>query len=436
MISKSKNANENYLAKIVHIDTFKEHPNADRLKIATVDFMDIITAKDNSTGWYIYFPTESRIHQEILSKLNLYRNRSSEPSLNVNPEQSGFFEKNRRCRAVKLRGTKSFGIILPLKEVLDVYGVPLTDSIKECVYFDSINGVVVVDKYEKLTKGGKSTNKQPKGVSRMIDGQAHIHVDTSNLRKYIGYIKPSAPITLSYKLHGTSGHAHNVLVKRKLSWLERGLSWLGVNIQQTEYDLVYGSRKVIKNKTFNNEVSEGWYGYDLWGDIVNQEKIAEKLPNGYSIYYEIVGFTKEGGYIQKDYDYSCATNESKVYVYRVTFTNSIGHVYNLNTLEAEAFTEKIGLQFVPVVYSGTIEKLFADNEWNGAFDDRDGHENIIEQLEKVYNNKNCYMCKNKVPEEGIVLRVERNDSFEAYKLKSTDFLLKETEQLDDGDDCE
>lgn len=438
MISKSIDANENYLCKLVNITDFKPHPNADRLKIATIDFMDVITAIDNPEGSYIYFPVESRISHEILTTLNCYRNRSSEPSLNADPEQSGFFEKNRRCRAVKLRGTKSFGIILPTSEVMSVFGVDggKVDALiknNQNEYFDSINGEIIVDKYEKPVKNSNSASRQMRRASRMIDGQVNLHVDTSNLRKYIQYINPSDNITISYKLHGTSGHAHNVLVKRKLNIFERILRKIGVSIQETEYDLVYGSRKVIKNRTFNKAVTDGYYGYDLWGEVVKQNDIAGKLPNGYSIYYEIVGFTNEGGYIQKDFDYGCATNESKLFVYRVTFTNSIGQVYNLNTIEAKAFTERIGLNFVPVIYNGTLENLFADKGWDGNFDDRDGKENIITTLEKEYNNKNCYICKNKVPEEGIVLRVERNNGFEVYKLKSTDFLLKETADMDEGE---
>ena len=38
------------------------------------------------------------------------------------------------------------------------------------------------------------------------------------------------------------------------------------------------------------------------------------------------------------------------------------------------------------------------------------------------------MCANKVPEEGIILRVEKLEQYEAYKLKSRAFLLMESEE--------
>ena len=37
------------------------------------------------------------------------------------------------------------------------------------------------------------------------------------------------------------------------------------------------------------------------------------------------------------------------------------------------------------------------------------------------------MCANKVPEEGIVLRIEHLEEYEAYKLKSKRFTLMESE---------
>jgi hypothetical protein len=66
--------------------------------------------------------------------------------------------------------------------------------------------------------------------------------------------------------------------------------------------------------------------------------------------------------------------------------------------------------------------ILSDN-WNIEF---------IKRLEKDYNDKDCFMCSNNVPEEGIVIRKESAFSFEAYKLKSFRFMEYETAQLDKG----
>ena len=48
------------------------------------------------------------------------------------------------------------------------------------------------------------------------------------------------------------------------------------------------------------------------------------------------------------------------------------------------------------------------------------------------------MCKNELPREGIVLRIENDPLNEAFKLKCLKFLGKEAEEMDKGntDDIE
>ena len=45
-------------------------------------------------------------------------------------------------------------------------------------------------------------------------------------------------------------------------------------------------------------------------------------------------------------------------------------------------------------------------------------EELVKKLEKEYNEKDCFMCNNKVPEEGIVIRKDKLIGCESYKLKS------------------
>jgi hypothetical protein len=42
-----------------------------------------------------------------------------------------------------------------------------------------------------------------------------------------------------------------------------------------------------------------------------------------------------------------------------------------------------------------------------------------------------FICKNKVPAEGIVLRIDDDEFAEAFKLKSYKFLKKEAELMDE-----
>jgi len=219
----------------------------------------------------------------------------------------------------------------------------------------------------------------------------------------------------------------NILVKRKLKLYEKALKTIGVKIKDIEYDYVYGSRKVVKNE-FETSHKEHYYEYDLWGEI--KEELKDKIPQGYTLYGECLGYTKSGGCIQKGYDYGCEQEQKKLMIYRITLTNEFGFVYNLSTLEIKEFCDRYGLEYVPLFYYGKVidllfrkDLLIGDEEWRGDF---------IKYLQREYTEKDCFICKNKVPEEGIVLRKESGFQFDTYKLKSFKFLEYETKLLDEG----
>ena len=131
-LSKSKNANINYLAKIVEINEFKAHPNPEvtKLKCCSVDGFNIICGIDYEPGIYVYFPTSCCLNPNFLSFANLYRH----SSMNSNPNETGMFEDNGRVKAIKLKGCISEGFIIP---VLALENFILSTTNKEVEY--SIN---------------------------------------------------------------------------------------------------------------------------------------------------------------------------------------------------------------------------------------------------------------------------------------------------------
>lgn len=422
-ISKSEKHNPNYLARVVEVKTLTKHPNADKLQITQIDFQNIIVGMGVSAGdIFVYFPVESRIAPKLLSYTNSYRH----GNLNKDVNTEGFFEDNGRVRGVKLRGEYSLGYLIPLKEVEECYNVNLKDYLNED--FDMIGDEVVVEKYcipVKASGYNALKGKKPR-ISRIVEGQVHLHVDTENLRKEVYRLKPDDEVSITYKLHGTSFWVSNVLCKRKLGLLEKVAKLLGVKVKEQEYDFVYGSRKVVKNQ-YETQDKQDFYGYDLWCDIKNELK--DYIPKGMSIYGECVGYTKTGGAIQGGYDYGCRAGQKKIFIYRITQTNEDGFVTELSTKQIKQFCEARSLNYVPLFYTGKINDFFPlppneeSGDWRGEF---------IRTLEEMYNNKDCFMCTNKVPEEGIVVRKEGLVGFEAYKLKSARFLGYETKMLDEG----
>lgn len=74
---KSKKASENYLSKIVKIDTFRKHndPEVNKLKCCTIDGFNMITGIESEPGLYVYFPALSQINNDFLSYANLYKHK-------------------------------------------------------------------------------------------------------------------------------------------------------------------------------------------------------------------------------------------------------------------------------------------------------------------------------------------------------------------------
>lgn len=419
MLNKSQSHNPNYLAKVVEIKELKKHSNADRLQMTSVNFQDVILGMNAQVGdRYVFFPVECEIADKLLSYTNSYRH----GHLNKDVNSLGFFEDNGRVRAVKLRGERSMGYMIPLKEVADCYDSDIVDFTTG-TEFDMIGDEVIVKKYQVPVKNvpAQRLGKKPR-ISRLIEGQVHLHVDTENLRNCVYEIKPDDQISITYKLHGTSFWVSNVLVKRKLNLIEKALRKIGVKISDTEYDLVYGSRKVVKNE-FETQDKQDFYGYDLWAEIKNE--IGDRIPKGYTIYGECVGYTKTGAYIQDQYDYGCDQGQKKIYVYRITITNEDGYVYNLTTGEIKNFCERNNLNYVPLFFIGKASEIVE----NGT---DDWHRDFMAKLEDQYTDKDCFICKNKVPEEGIVVRKDFGHQFTAYKLKGFRFLEFETKELDKG----
>lgn len=446
---QSKNANVNYLAKIVKIDNFHKHsdPEVTKLKCCCIDGFNIITGIDSEPGLYVYFPTACCINPKFLSYANLYRH----GELNVDQTKTGMFDDNGRVKAIRLRGELSEGFIIPIvvleNWVMSTVNVEL--KVEEGTEFDSIehDGKTfwVNKKYiPKNTRtpgapgsGNSGKGKQPKGLDKIIENQFRFHYDTVLIKKCPHVLHPSDLISITSKVHGTSGISAYVLCKQELNWKQKIARWL-TGEEFDKYDYLYSSRSVIKNQYYNKSVQGGFYGVDVWkyaNDIVRP-----CLSKGMTAYYEIIGFLPNGGYIQKNYDYGCLPpvgdeaytygKHFKVQIYRVTITDVSGKVHEFSAREVQLWAQMVGLVPVEQYYYGYAKDLYPDldpsEHWNENF------------LSKLANDKNFYMecnsptCDNKVPHEGIVIKIENMKS-EAFKLKCFKFLDEEGKALDKGE---
>ena len=497
-----KPKNPNYAAIVVEIKTIIQLEGCDNVQAAIIFGNQVIVSNDIKIGDVgIYFPLECQLSSLYLKENNLYRKKIK---LNNDPEyKGGYFDENGRVKCVKfLKKHKSEGLYMPIDSVSEF--LEKGDNLYIGDEFDSLNGVEICCKYVIPTtkknshkNGIKKQQAKKQYESKLIDKQFRFHDDTKMLYKNLDKIKPNDLISITYKMHGTSGISSYVLCKKKLSSFEKLLYRIGVNIKTEEYDYIYSSRKVIKNEqllknktfqenynslstsskkryvekyyldTFNckipNEqyrnifpltnignsmftidyfesklngfkkylekqlstISKGYYGEDIWG--IAHKELETFLQKGMTFYYEIVGFLPNGGMIQKGYEYGCEVGKYKISIYRITQTNIDGKVFEFSAKQVQDFCKNNGLNAVPELFYGRAKDILGEQH-----DEINFSEKFLERVKELYNEKDCYLCKNKVPEEGCVIRVEGYD-FEAYKAKSNRFYERETILLDKGE---
>jgi hypothetical protein len=226
-------------------------------------------------------------------------------------------------------------------------------------------------------------------------------------------------------VHNSSLVSSKVICKKKLNPFLKLLKKINVPIIDTHYDMIYSSRKVIKNAELNPNANH-YYKTDIWG--LAHDKIKDYLADGMTFYAEIVGYipNSEDTMIQSDYDYGCDKGQFDVYIYRITYTNPSGKVFEFSAKQVQDFCKMNGIKAVPELYYGRAidldPRLKSDEHFQAT---------LLEVLKEKYLEKQCFMCKNKVPEEGCVVRIEGMD-LEAFKLKSFNFLERETKLLDKG----
>lgn len=405
----------NYAATIVRLGPLTKHPNADRLQLANIFGNTVIVGLDSREGDVgIYFPIESQISEQFAAENDLIRRKDSEGK-----PAGGMLADNRRVRALKLRGVPSMGLWLSIDSLA------YTDrQFIEGDTFEKVGEHEICCKYlpKRSNPGGpmKKEGRKPR-ESRIIPDQFRFHFDTAQLGRNLDKINPTDIIALTWKLHGTSAIVSNALVKKKIDIMSRFASMLGVKVQDSEYDYIYASRRVVKNEFVQAKVH--FYSEDLW-TRVGKEQFHGKLHHGETVYYEILGYTQDGAFIQKGYDYGCLNGEYKVYVYRITHTTPNGTVVELQWNQVKDRCAELAVTTVPELYHGRAAKYGAGS------DNETWREDFLKVLKKSYvYDQDSQFCVNKVPEEGICVRKE-GLNIEVYKLKSFRFLEHETKMLD------
>lgn len=480
-LTKSENMTQEYCATVVRLGEIQEIKGANTVAKTLVNGRTIVIGKDHKEGdVMIYCSNESQLNFDFLSVNNLFqhidRNCNAEEvnkylaehDLTEDEEKEylrthrGYFDDKGRVRMKKLAGEISMGVLFEFESLKKWCPVLSEVNIEELVGldFDTVNDVLFVKAYVPEIKTndpsnsshGSKRDKKLLKFNRMIPGQFAFHYDTQLFEKVVKRFKPDDVVAISNKLHGTSYVIGNVLTK-KPKWkgiYEKMFLYLPKFLQFTveDYDVIYSSRSVIKNPTINANKKGFSKGLDRCFDKY-YELLKDYIPQGVTLYGEIVGYEEgSNSFIQtvgQGYDYRCKPGENQFMIYRVKQVDKDGNTTELNIVDVQKFSDELKQALIrdgkddvaarirplEIFYYGKLGDLYPDLSVTEHW-----HENLLERMK---NDKEHFGmeglepgCRNSVPREGIVIRIENDVIPEAFKLKCLKFLGKEAKEMDKG----
>lgn len=425
-----------YCAYITTIKELRKHSNADRLQCATIFGNNVIVDLSYKEGQrVIYFPTDGQLSEEFATDNNLVRLKDEDGN-NI----GGYMDPDKRnVTALKLRGEKSEGLVLPI-EVLAKY----TDisGLKDGDQITVLGGHEICRKYipKRNVRTGDNKSHNRKGNAKELKESISYpyfieHIDTAQLAFNQGAFKEGDTCYITLKMHGTSARTANAIeITKKKRHLVLKKVFKLKDKEFRQFKCVSGTRR-----TTLRDYEGGFYGSNTFR-LPYHDFFKEKLPKGYEVFYEIVGwvdanktimgkcsnklikdkeFSKQYG-AETIFSYGCDVGQNDCYVYRMTVTNDDGVVTEIPWEQVQLECEKMGVKCVP-----TFEK-FLFTTW----------EDLMERVEKYYDGPDP-VGKTHV-REGVVVRIDNREKFTAYKHKNFSFKCLEgiIKDMSDAPDIE
>lgn len=459
-----------YNAYVTTIKNVRLHPNADRLDLVDC-FGNTVCVSHGSFAdgdLCIYFPTDGQLSEEFCREHDLVRRKDD----SGNP-CGGYLEPDKRnIKAIRLRGEKSDGLVMPLS-CLEYTGIDIR-TLEAGFCFTVINGHPICNKYiprrnPRSASGGAGNRTRKKKLP--ISPLFAEHADTEQLAYNLSAFCPLDEIEITLKIHGTSQRtAHLPVLKgyKRTIW-DRIFRREGTPIY--EYGYVSGTRRTVLEN-----YEGGYYGDNAFREE-HSRAFEGKLHQGEAVYYEVVGFTKSGvpimpqgknSKVGKDFvkqygdtttfSYGCHPDgkvmkysrddegvfaieekvpQSDMYVYRMTLTTPEGYVVEYTPDMVRRRCEEMGVKTVPVLWRGRIpeEEIFT----GVSCELTDPGEFILEKAEKYFAGPDP-IGKTHV-REGVVIRIINRSKFAAYKHKNFEFkvlegLIKETAAAPDMEEAQ
>ena len=434
-----------YITKVKNI---RPAENADRLNLCEVFGNTTVVDKlVNEEDLYLYLPTDGQISVEFGEANNLFR-KKDDAGNNI----GGFVDPvKRNISAIRLRGNKSDGLVLPLSSLSSFGDV---SGLKEGDIVTVFNGHVIAEKYiprrpdpSRARSAGNKTRKKKVPTAPLFAE----HADTEQLPYNLGAFKIGDEIEITLKMHGTSQRTGYLPVLK--GYKRTFLDWLFRREGKPIYDWGYvsGTRRTVLDN-----YDGGYYGSNEFREP-HSKMFEGKLNKGETVYYEVVGFTTNGTPIMSsannaklqdkefikqygketvfsygcfptghtDYDNITPRSQSDIYVYRMTMTNEDGFVVEYTPDFMRYRCEQMGVKCVPTFGKAIVSEdrlhFVAPDGYDHDYRIGDGTigDMILKLAEEYYDGPDP-IGKTHV-REGVVVRITNRPKFSAYKHKNHDF---------------
>lgn len=419
-----------YCAYVTTLKGLRKHSNADRLQCVEVFGQNVIVDLSYKDGQkVVFFPSDGQLSEEYAKDNNLVRMKD-ENGNNI----GGYMDAEKRnVTAIRLRGEKSEGLVLPI-ESLSKY-VDVT-KLKDGDQITVIGGHEICRKY--IPKSSRRSNNSRKSSDKKKKDNSisypffEEHKDTAQLAYNMSAFKPGDTVYITRKLHGTSARTMKTIkVTKKNNVFRRFLHMK--HKYEKEVSVVTGSRRVVL-KDMNS--TDGYYSDNTFRKKYH-DLLKDKLPEGFEIFYEIVGYVNETTPIMgtvsnskvKDkefkkkfgdttvFSYGCKPGENEMYVYRMTATTADGTVAEIPWENIKVWCDKLGVKHVP-----ELEKFIYTTP-----------EDLKERVNKYLDGMPVDEIGKTHIAEGVVVRIDNRDSFTAYKDKVFEFKVCEGIIKDNSD---
>ena len=432
-----------YCGYITKLQNVRPHSNADRMKLADCFGNTVCVGIDTPEDTLlIYFPTDGQLSVEYCEHNNLVR-KKDENGNNI----GGYMDPDKRnVTAIKLRGEKSDGLVMPLESLaftgVDISTFKMGDTITVVNGHEICKKYIPVNKKAPRVSEGNRTRKKKVPIAPLFVE----HADTEQLAYNMDAFKPGDEIEITLKMHGTSQRTGYLPIFKgyKRTLWDKICRRAGEPIY--EWDYVSGTRRTVL-ENFDG----GFYGSNAFRKQ-HEDLFRGKLWKGETVYYEVVGFTDDGASIMAScsnkklndkefvkkygdttvFSYGCsptgtkrmvgedadgrfmidmAVPKSDAYVYRMTMTNEDGNIVEYTPDFMRYRCEQIGVKTVPVMWKGYVDETI---DWNDG--GMTAGEWVKAKAEEFYDGPDP-IGKTHV-REGVVIRILNRPKFCAYKHKN------------------